>query len=326
MRRREFIALVGGAAAWPHTVRAQKPPLPVIAFIRDGSAEGNARYTAGFRKGLNEAGFVEGQNVTVEYHWLEGKYDGVPALLADLVRRNVAVIATPGNVPSRAAKAATTAIPIVFGVGDDPVQLGLVASIARPNGNLTGINFQTSEVVAKRLLLLHEMVPKAVRIAVLVNPKNASVADYMVREVQKATPTIGLRVQVFNASTIGEIDAAFATMGRERADALIVSPEAFFASRRVQIVTLAARDRMPAMYTNRDYVDVGGLTSYGVDLADVIRLIGVYCGRVLKGAKPSELPVLQPTKFEFVINLATANAIGLTIPAGVMSITDEVIE
>jgi len=326
MRRRDFITALGGAAAWPLSGRAQQPSLPVIAFIRDGSAEGNARYTAGFRKGLNEAGFVEGQNVTVEYHWLEGKYDGLPALLADLVRRNVAVIATPGNVPSRAAKAATTSIPIVFGIGEDPVQLGLVTSIARPSGNVTGINFQTSEVVAKRLLLLHEIVPKAVRIAVLVNPGNASVANSMVRDVQKAAPTMGLQIRLLNASTIGEIDAAFATMGREPADALIVAPEALFASRRVQIVTLAARDRIPAIYSTRDYVDVGGLTSYGVDLADVIRLVGVYCGNVLKGSKPSELPVLQSTKFQFLINLATANALGLTIPAGVMSITDEVIE
>ena len=326
MRRRDFITALGGAAAWPLSGRAQQPSLPVIAFIRDGSAEGNARYTAGFRKGLNEAGFVEGQNVTVEYHWLEGKYDGLPALLADLVRRNVAVIATPGNVPSRAAKAATTSIPIVFGIGEDPVQLGLVTSIARPSGNVTGINFQTSEVVAKRLLLLHEIVPKAVRIAVLVNPGNASVANSMVRDVQKAAPTMGLQIRLLNASTIGEIDAAFATMGREPADALIVAPEALFASRRVQIVTLAARDRIPAIYSTRDYVDVGGLTSYGVDLADVIRLVGVYCGNVLKGSKPSELPVLQSTKFQFLINLATANALGLTISAGVMSITDEVIE
>ena len=231
MRRREFITLLGGTAAtWSLAARAQQPALPVIGFIRDGSAEGDARYVAAFRKGLNETGYVEGQNVTVEYHWLEGQYDRLPALLADLVRRQVAVIATPGTVPTRAAKAATATIPIVFGVGEDPVKLGLVGSLARPGGNVTGINFFVQEAVAKRLRLLHDLVPKAVRIAVLVNPSNASVAETTVREVQKAAPTMGLQIQILNATTIGEIDAAFAALARERLDALFVAGDAFLSA------------------------------------------------------------------------------------------------
>jgi putative ABC transport system substrate-binding protein len=327
MKRREFITLVGGAVVgWPLAARAQQPAMPVIAFFRDGAADGNARNAAGFRKGLNETGYVEGQNVTVEYHWLEGQYDRLPALLADLVRRQVALIATPGNVPSRAAKAATATIPIVFGVGQDPVQLGLVASLARPGGNATGTNFQTSEVLAKRLRLLHDLVPNAVRIAVLVNPGNASVAESTLQELQKAAPTMGLQIQILNTATIREIDAAFATLARERADALFVAPDAFFISRRVQIVTLTARDKIPAIYSTREHVAAGGLMSYGTDLAEMFRQMGTYSGSILKGAKPADLPVLQATKFEFVINLTTAKALGLTIPAGVLSIADEVIE
>ena len=327
MRRREFITLLGGAAAtWPVAARAQQPTMPVVGFIRDGSAEGNARYVADFRKGLNETGYVEGQNVTVEYHWLEGKYDSLPDLLADLVRRQVAVIATPGNVATRAAKAATVTIPIVFGVGEDPVELGLVASFAKPGGNATGVNFLTSEVVAKRLRLLHDLLPKAIRIAVLVNPGNVIVTKSAVREVQKAAPTMALQTQIINATTIGEINAAFATMARERPDALFIAPDSLFTSRRVQLVTLAASDRIPAIYPTRDPVEVGGLISYGPDVAEMFRLIGVYCGRILNGAKPADLPVLQSTKFELVINLTTAQALGLTIPAGVISIADEVIE
>ena len=281
---------------------------------------------AAFRKGLNETGYVEGQNVTVEYHWLEGQYDRLPALMADLVRRQVAVIATPGTVPALAAKAATATIPIVFGVGEDPVKLGLVASLARPGGNATGINFFVQEVVAKRLRLLHELVPKAVRIAVLVNPGNASVAETTVREVQKAAPTMGLQIQILNATTIGEIDAAFATLARERPDALLVAGDAFLISRRVQLATLTARDRIPAAYAVREPVEAGGLMSYGTDIADLFRQVGVYTGSILKGAKPAELPVLQSTKFEFVINLHTARALGIEVPPGVFSIADEVIE
>ena len=327
MQRRDFITLLGGAAVtWPLAARAQQPTLPVVGLVRDGSADGNARFAAAFRKGLNENGYVDGQNVTVEYHWFEGQYDRLPALMADLVRRRVAAIAAPGNAPAFAAKAATATIPIVFGVGGDPVQLGLVASLARPGGNATGINFFNTEVVAKRLRLLHDLVPNAVRVAVLVNPRNASTAKSNVRELQEAAPTLGLQIQILNASAISEIDAAFATLARERPDALFVTGDAFFVSRRVQLATLTAHDRIPAAYSIRDHVAAGGLMSYGTDLADMFRQVGVYTGSILKGAKPADLPVLQTTKFEFVINRTTAKALGLTIPAGVLSIADEVIE
>jgi putative ABC transport system substrate-binding protein len=300
--------------------------MPVVGFIRDGSADANARYAAAFRKGLNEIGYVEGQNVRVEYHWLEGQYNRLPALMADLVRRQVAVIATPGTSLAVAAKAATATIPIVFGVGEDPVQLGIVASLARPGGNATGINFFANEVVAKRLRLLHDLVPKVVRVAVLINPGNASVAATTIREAQEAAPTIGLQIQVLNATTIGEIDAAFATLARERPDALFVAPDGFFTSRRVQIAILAAQARIPAAYSQRNYVVAGGLMSYGTDVADMVRQVGVYTGSILKGAKPADLPVQQPTKFEFVINLKTAKALGLTIPETLLATADEVIE
>jgi ABC-type uncharacterized transport system substrate-binding protein len=258
MKRRRFITLLGGAAAWPLAARAQQPALPVIGFIRDGSADANARYTAVFRKGLNETGAVEGQNVTVEYHWLAGQLDRLPSLMADLVRREVAVIVTTGTVPTLAAKAATATIPIVFGVGDDPIRLGLVASFARPGGNLTGINFFNAELTAKRLRLLHDFLPKAVRVAVLLNPANVSSTESQLRIVQEAAPTIGLQIQILNATTIGEIDAAFATLERERPDALFVAGDAFFVSRAVQFATLTARGRIPATYSLRDYVAVGG--------------------------------------------------------------------
>jgi putative ABC transport system substrate-binding protein len=329
MRRRDFITLLGStvaAVAWPLTARAQQPALPVVAFIREGSADASARFAAAFRKGLNETGYVEGQNVTVGYHWLEGQYDRLPALMADLVRRQLAVIATIGNVTTLAAKAATATIPIVFGVGDDPVKLGLVASLARPGGNATGINFFVQEVVAKRLRLLHELVPKAVRVAVLVNPRNASAAESTLRGVQEAAPAIGLQTQILNASTISEIDAAFATLARERPDALFVAGDAFFLDRRVQFATLTARDRIPAAYSVREPVAAGGLMSYGPDIADAFRQVGVYTGSILKGAKPADLPVLQSTKFEFVINLQTARALGIEVPPAVFSVADEVIE
>ena len=327
MRRREFILALGGAAAsWPLAARAQQPAMPVVGFIRDGSADASARFVAAFRKGLNETGIVEGQNVTVEYYWLEAHRDRLPALLADLVRRQVAVIAAPGNVPAHAAKAATATIPIVFGVGDDPVKLGLVASLARPGGNATGINFFTQEVAAKRLRLLHDLVPKAVRIAVLLNPANASVAESTLREVQEAAPTIGLQIQILNASTIGEIDAAFVTLARERPDALFVAADAFFLDRRGQFATLTAINKIPAAYALRDIVAAGGLMSYGTDIANMFHQVGVYTGKILKGEKPADLPVLQSTKFEFVINLQTARALGIEVPPGVISIADEVIE
>ena len=327
MQRREFITLLGGTvAAWPLAARAQQPTMPVVGFIRDGWADTSTRFAVAFRKGLNETGYVEGQNVTVEYHWLEGRYDRLPALMADLVRRQVAVIATAGGVPTFAAKAATTTIPIVFGIGDDPVKLGYVASLARPGGNATGINFFATEVVAKRLRLLHDLVPTAVRVAVLVNSANPSVAESTLREVQEAAPTIGLQIQILKAQTIGEIDAAFAALARERADALFVAPEAFFVGRAVQLVTLTARDRIPAAYGLREFVEAGGLMSYGADLAETIRQVGVYTGSILRGAKPADLPVLQSTKFEFVINLTTAKALGIEVPQNVLSIADEVIE
>ena len=328
MQRREFITLLGGAAvAWPFVARAQQPAMPAVGFIRDGSADGSARFVAAFRKGLNETGYVEGQNVMVEYHWLDGQYDRLPALITDLVRRQVAVIAIPGFTPAAlAAKAATATIPIVFGVTQDPVQLGLVASLARPGGNATGINFFSNEVVAKRLRLLHDLVPKAVRVAVLVNPANGPSTESTLRAVQEAAPTIELKIQILNASTIGEIDAAFATLARGRPDALFVAPDAFFSSRAVQFATLTTRDRIPTAYAQRDFVAAGGLMSYGTDLADMFHQVGVYTGRILKGAKPADLPVVQSTKFEFVINLQTARALGIEVSQGLLSIADEVIE
>jgi putative ABC transport system substrate-binding protein len=327
VRRREFINLFGGAAAWPLAARAQQLAMPVVGVIDGGSADASARWVISFRKGLNETGYIEGKNVTVEYHWLEGQYDHLPGLMADLVRRRVAVIATPASPPAAlAAKAATATIPIVFGVGDDPVKLGLVASLARPGGNATGINFFQQEVVAKRLRLLHDLVPKAVRVAVLVNPGNALIAESTLRDVQQAAPTLGLQIQILKASTIGEIDAAFATLAREHPDALFVAPDVFFASRRVQFATLAARDRIPAAYTNPDYIAAGGLMSYGTDVADAYHQVAVYTGSILKGAKPADLPVLQSTKFVFAINLQTARALGIEVPPGLLAIADEVIE
>jgi putative tryptophan/tyrosine transport system substrate-binding protein len=326
MQRRKFITLLGGAIGiWPLAVHAQQPALPVVAFVRDGSLEANAGYLAAFRKGLNESGYVEGQNVTVEYHWLEGQYDRLPALMADLARR-VTVIATVGNLTSVAAKAATATTPIVFGVGEDPVRLGLVTSLARPGGNATGTNFLVQETVAKRLRLLHELVPKAVRVAVLVNPSNTAVTDATLLGTKEAAATLGLQIQILNASSIGEIDAAFATLARERPDALFVGGDAFFISRRTQFVTLTARDKIPATYSLRGYVAAGGLMSYGTDIGDAFHQVGVYTGSVLKGAKPADLPVLQSTKFELVINLQTARVLGIEVPPGIISIADEVIE
>ena len=325
--RRELIAALGGAATWPLTAHAQQSAMPVVGFIYGGSADGDARFAVAFRKGLNETGAVEGQNVTVEYHWLQGHYDRLPALMADLINRRVAVIATPASGPAAlAAKAATATIPIVFGVAEDPVKLGLVPSLARPGGNTTGINFFSREVVAKRLRLLHDLVPKAVRIAVLVNPTNASSARITLQEAQEAAPAIGLKIQILNATTIDEIDVAFTTFARERPDALFVAGDGFFSSRRGQFATLAARDRIPSAYSERDFAAVGGLMSYGTDLSEVFHQVGVYTGSILKGAKPADLPVLQSTKFEFVINLQTARALGIEVPSGVLSIADEVVE
>ena len=327
MQRRQFITVFGGATVWPLAAHAQQQTLPVVAFLRTGSADTNARNVAAFRKGLNETGYVEGQNVTVEYHWLEGQYDRLPALVADLVRRQVAVIATIGTAQvALAAKAATATIPIVFGEGTDPVQLGLVASLAQPGGNATGINFLVTEITAKRLRLLHDMVPKAVRVALLVNPANTNTAKTTLRDVQEAARTIGLQIQILSASTIGEINAAFATLERDRSDALFVSGDAFFLSRRVQLATLTVHGRIPAIFSSRDYVEAGGLMSYGTNFGDTFRQVGVYTGKILKGAKPAELPVLQSTKFELVINRQTAGMLGIEVPPGLISIADDVIE
>jgi putative ABC transport system substrate-binding protein len=301
--------------------------MPVIGFVNAGSADAAADLVAAFRKGLGETGYVEGENVAVEYHWLEGQYDRLPAMMAELIRRRVAVIVTPGSQSSSiAAKAATVTIPIVFGVVDDPVKLGLVASLARPGGNATGINSFSAEVVAKRLALLHELVPNAIRVAVLVNPANGTVAETTLRSMQDAARILGLQIHGVNASTSREVDGAFATFSRERPDALFVAPDSFFASRRVQIATLAARDRIPAAYSIRDFVAVGGLMSYGTDNLDRYRQTGLYTGNILKGTKPADLPVLQSTKFEFVINLKTAKALGLTIPETLLATADEVIQ
>jgi putative ABC transport system substrate-binding protein len=328
MRRRDFIKVIGGAvAAWPIDARAQQAVLPVIGFVHGGSSDTFASWTAAFRKGLTEAGTVEGQNAIVEYHWLEGQYDRLPALMADLVRRGVAVIATPGsNASALAAKAATATIPIVFGVGEDPVKLGLVSSLNRPGGNATGINFLTQEVTAKRLGLLHDLVPKAVRIAVLVNPANSSSAEATVRELTEPARTTGLQIQVLNASTSREIEAAVATFVRERADALFVAGDGFFIARRVQFATLATRHAIPAAFPTRNFVEVGGLMSYSTDSLDTYRWVGVYAGRILKGAKPADLPVQQSTKFEFVINLQTARALGIEVPNSLQLLADELIE
>jgi ABC-type uncharacterized transport system substrate-binding protein len=323
--RRKFLAtLCGAPVAWPFAARAQQPALPIVGFVNAGSSD--APLAAAFRKGLNEAGYFEGQNVAVEYHWLEGQFDRLPTLMADLVRRRVGVIATPaGNYAAQVAKAATTAIPVVFGVGNDPVKLGLVASLARPGGNLTGINFFANELAAKRLALLHELVPKAVRIAMLVNPANPATESFM-REIPEAGRAMGLQIQVFNASTIREIEAAFVTLVRDRADALYVAGDVFFTSRRVQFATLAASYRIPASYASREAVEAGGLMGYDADRAGMYRQVGTYTGQILKGAKPAELPVLQSSKFELVINLQTARALGLEVPPQLLARADEVIE
>jgi ABC-type uncharacterized transport system substrate-binding protein len=327
MRRRKFIfALGGAAAAWPVATLAQQSAVPVIGFVDGGSPDARARFAVAFRQGLNENGYDEGQNLLIEYHWLNGQYDRLPSLMADLVRRRLAVIATFSGTASLAAKAATTTIPIVFGVGDDPVKLGLVTSLARPGGNATGINFLTQEVTAKRLELLRKLVPKAVRIAVLINPANASTAEATLRDIPEAARALGLQIQVLKASNSREIEATFATLGRERADALFVAGDAFFSTRAVQFATLAMRHVLPTIYSNRQFPEVGGLMSYGTDVASRFRQAGVMTGQILKGAKPADLPVIQSTKFEFVINLQTARALGLEVPNSIQLLADELIE
>jgi putative tryptophan/tyrosine transport system substrate-binding protein len=326
--RRAFISLLGGAvAAWPLAARSQQTAMPVVGIINAGSPETSVSRVTAFRQGLGELGYVEGQNVTIDYRWAEGRYDRYPEMVADLIRRKVSVIVTGASGPAAfAAKAATSSIPIVFGVGEDPVRLGLVASLARPGGNVTGVNFFTAEVAAKRLGLLRELAPRTTRVAVLVNPANAASAESTARDVRAAAPALGLQVQTLNAATVREIDTAYASLVRERADALVVAGDGFFNSRRVQLAMLAVRHAIPATYSVRDYPEAGGLISYGTSFADTFRQIGIYCGRILKGAKPADLPVLQSTKFELVINMQAARMLGIEVPPTLLARADEVIE
>jgi putative ABC transport system substrate-binding protein len=326
MQRREFITILGGAAAWPLAVRAQGPTMPVIGFLNTASPDTMADRLRGFRQGLKEAGYVEGENVAIEYRWAENQTDRLPLLAAELVRRQVAVIAANSTSPALAAKAGTATIPIVFIVAEDPVRLGLVASLARPGGNATGINFYSGEFTAKRLEVLRELVPAATRVAVLVNPANATSTDTTLKELEPAARAMGLQIQVLNASTSGEINATFATFVRQRPDVLFVGIDPFLISRRVQLVQLATLHKVPATYPTRDCAEVGGLMSYGASITDAYRQAGVYTGRILKGTKPTELPVVQASKLELVINLQTARMLGLTVPPTLLSTADEVIE
>jgi putative ABC transport system substrate-binding protein len=326
MRRRDFIMLAGGAATWPLALRAQQPAMPVVGFLNMQSPEAFVELLRGFRQGLKDTGYVEGENAAVEYRWAEGQYNRLPTLAAELVRRQVAVIvATGGAITALAAKAATTSIPIVFIVPEDPVKLGLVASLARPDGNVTGINIFNLELTAKRLELLRQLVPGAALVAVLVNPANAT-TETTLRDVEAPARTMGLQIQVRNASTSLEINAAFAGFGRERPDALFVGGDPFFNSRRVQFATLTAHYSIPTAYTSRDYAEAGGLMSYGASFTDSFRQAGAYAGRILKGAKPADLPVVQPSKFELVINAQTARMLGLAVPPTLLALADEVIE
>jgi putative tryptophan/tyrosine transport system substrate-binding protein len=326
LRRREFITLLGGAAAaWPLAAGAQQQAMPVVGFLNATSPDGYADRLRGFRQGLKESGYIEGENVAVEYHWAEDQSDRLPALAANLVRRRVAVIAATSTSPALAAKAATTSIPIVFMVAEDPVRLGLVASLARPGNNATGINFYTGELTAKRLQLLRELVPAATRVAVLINSANVS-TETTLREVESAARGMGLQMRVVRAGTRQEIDAAFEALARERTDALFVGLDPFLNSRRVQLAQLATHHRIPAVYSARDIAEAGGLMSYGTNITDAFRQVGVYTGRILKGAKPADLPVVQASRFELVINAHTARMLGLTVPDKLLAAADEVIE
>jgi len=328
MKRREFITLLGGAvAAWPHAARAQQPPVPMIGFISTRSPdEASSHLTEAFRRGLNEGGFIEGQNVAMEFRWAGGDYGRVSAIMADLVTRKVAVIAAVGGEPTaKAAKQATSTIPIVFVIGSDPVTLGLVGSYNRPGGNVTGINILTNSMEPKRLGILHDLLPQASRIAALVNPKFPAAATQL-KDMGRAAQAIGMETEIFRASTESEIDAAFQSMVRRQMPALIVAADPFFNTHRSNLIALAARYRLPAIYQLREYAVDGGLMSYGIDLPDAYRQAGVYTARILKGAKPADLPILQPTKFEFVINLKTVKALGLDVPPTLLARADEVIE
>ncbi len=326
MRRRELLLLLGGAMTAPRALRAQQAAMPVIGFLSSVSPGPLAAFVSAFRQGLSEAGYVEGQNLAIEYRWAEGRYDRLPGLAAELVGRNVGVIVTTGGtVSARAAKGATSTIPIVSVFGGDPVADGLVASFARPGGNLTGLSILVRELMPKRLELLAEMVPQAGAIALLVNPSNPN-AERIIREVQEAARTKGVQLHVLKAGTEGEIDAAFATLVQLHAGALVVAADPFFNSRREQLVALAARHAVPAIYEWREFATAGGLISYGTSLSAVYRQVGIYTGRILKGAKPADLPVQQPTTFELVVNLKTAQELGLTVPPSILSRADEVIE
>jgi putative ABC transport system substrate-binding protein len=327
MKRRDFIAGLAGAAAWPLAARAQQPAMPVIGVLHSQSPEGYTEHWRAFRQGLKDAGYVDGENVAIEYRWAENQVERLPTLAAELVRRQVAVIAALGGASSPpAVKAATPTIPTVFVVDDDPVRLGLVDSLARPGGNLTGINIFATELVAKRLELLRQLVPGATRVAVLVNPAVAATAEAIVRDIGAPAHATGLQIRVLKASNGREIDAAFATLARERADALFIGAGAPFNTRRVQLALLAAFYRVPSASGLREYAEAGGLMSYGASVRDAYRQVGVYTGRILKGAKPADLPVVQSSKFELVINHQTARMLGLTLPPTLLATADEVIE
>jgi putative ABC transport system substrate-binding protein len=327
MKRRAFISLLGSAAVtWPLAARAQQSAMPVIGFLDPRSADAISERLRGFRQGLKETGYIEGENVAIVYRFAENRNDRLTELATDLVRRQVAVIATAGDDVPSIVKAATTTIPIVFIVAQDPVRIGLVASLARPGGNVTGINFFASELVAKRLELLRELVPRAARIAILINPANAASADLAVKEIEDAARAMRLQIQVHNASSGREISTAFADIVRERPDALVVGSDPFFSSRRVQLVTLATRHGIPASFPNRESTEIGGLMSYGANVVDAWRQSGAYVGRILKGTKPADLPVVQSSKFELVINAETARILGLEVPPTLLARADEVIE